>query len=81
MYTNTCKHCQKLFKSRRKSYCCKECADIDKMRYEQIKAYLRHFPNSNAYQLADALDIDVYTVLKYVEEGSLVVSKGEFEKL
>ncbi len=81
VYKNICKHCQKQYYGRKKSYCCKECASIDKMRFEQIKAYLRHYPHSNAYQLADALGMNVYTVLKYVEEGSLEIGRGVFEKI
>lgn len=62
-------------------YCCQDCKKIDKMRYEQIKAYLNNYPNSNAIQIADALQIKPYTVLKYVDEGLLVVGRGEFEQL
>lgn len=78
---NVCKHCQKQYISPIKGYCCNACKDIDKMRYEQIKAYLRNYPNSNAVQIADALGIKAYTVIKYVDEGMLVVNRGEFEQL
>jgi len=81
MFVNVCKHCQRQYIGNKKGFCCSRCVDIDHMRYEQIKAYLKHFPNSNAYQLADALNMTVYTVLKYVEEGSLLFGKGKFERL
>ena len=78
---NVCKHCQKQYISPTQGYCCEACKDIDEMRYAQIKAYLSHYPNSNALQISEALDIKPYTILKYVDEGMLVVGKGEFEKL
>lgn len=78
---NVCKHCQKQYISHSHGYCCPNCKDIDKMRYEMIKAYLAKYPNSNAIQISEALDIKTYTVLKYVDEGMLVVGRGEFEKL
>ena len=81
MYVNVCKHCQRQYVDVKKTYCCEKCKDIDYMRFEQIKAYLKNFPNSSAYQIADALGITAYTVLKYLEEGSLTVSKGGFERI
>lgn len=78
---NICKHCQKQYISPTKGYTCEECRSIDKMRYEQIKAYLRVYPNSNAVQVAEALDIKPYTVLKYVDEGMLVIGRGDFEQI
>ena len=81
MEVNICKHCQRQYIGETKGFCCPKCRDIDIMRFEEIKAYLKNYPNSNAYQLADALDMNVYTVIKYVEEGSLVYSRGKFEKI
>lgn len=62
-------------------YCCPECKSIDKMRYDLIRAYLDQYPNSNALQISEALDIKPYTILKYVDEGMLVVGKGDFEQI
>ncbi len=81
MIVNVCKHCQRQYISRNRGYCCSRCKDIDTMRFDQIRAYLKHYPNSSAYQIADALGMMVYTVLKYVEEGRLQFGRGTFEKL
>ena len=81
MVVNVCKHCQRQYIASKKGYCCSRCRDIDSMRFEQIKAYLKHYPNSSAYQIADALNMTVYTVLKYVEEGRLLFGRGTFERL
>lgn len=78
---NVCKHCMKQYIGSRESFCCKDCRDIDNMRYEQIRAYLKVYPNSNAIQIADAIGVKPYVVLKYVDEGRLLIGKGEFEQL
>ena len=78
---NTCKHCRMQYYDMKQGYCCPFCKDIDKMRYQQIKAYLKHYPHSNAIQVAEALDISTYTVLKYVDEGNLDFGRGEFEQI
>lgn len=78
---NVCKHCQMQYISATKGYCCPSCKSLDEMRYAQIKAYLASYPNSNAIQIAEALDIKPYTILKYVDEGLLVVGRGDFEQI
>ncbi len=78
---NVCKHCMKQYISATKGFCCSKCKSIDHMRFEQIKAYLSKYPNSNALQVSEALDIKAYTILRYVEEGTLTFGKGEFEQL
>lgn len=81
MYTNVCKHCQKVFKSRIKQYTCKECEDMDNLFFDAIYDYLKKYPNSNALQISEALGISPYEVIQYMSEGRLSVSKGQFEKL
>ncbi len=81
MVVNVCKHCQRQYISVTKGFCCTRCRDIDDMRFAQIKAYLKYYPNSSAYQLAESLNMTVYTVLKYVEEGRLRFGRGRFEQL
>ena len=78
---NVCKHCQKQYFSLKKGYTCEDCKEIDKMYFEQIRAYLNVYPNSNAIQLSEALNIKATVILKYVDEGSLTISKGSFEKI
>ena len=81
MYTNICKHCKKVFKSRKKQYTCKECEDMDNLFFDTIYDYLKKYPNSNALQISEALGITAYEVIQYMSEGRLSVSKGQFEKL
>lgn len=81
MYTNVCRHCLKVFKSRLKTYTCKDCMGIDNKHFDEIEAYLKKYPNSNALQISEALGITAYEVLNYLKEGRLNISRGHFEKL
>lgn len=81
MYTNVCKHCKKVYISRFQSYACNMCKEKDDLQFEEIKEYLFKYPNSNAMQIAAALNISAYTVVNYLNEGRLVTTKGKFERL
>ncbi len=81
MYMNVCKHCHKVFRSRFKSYSCEECRQIDSDHFDDIEAYLKEYPNSNALQISEALGITAFEVLNYLKEGRLNISRGHFERL
>lgn len=81
MYTNVCKHCKKVFKSRIRTFTCKDCRKIDNDHFDDIEAYLKLYPNSNALQISEELGISAYVILKYLSEGRLNVSRGTFSKL
>lgn len=81
MYTNICKHCHKVFMSRFKAYSCEDCKEIDSDHFDDIEAYLKEYPNSNALQISEALGITAFEVLNYLKEGRLNISRGHFEKL
>jgi hypothetical protein len=81
MYTNLCKHCNKVFLSRFKEYSCKDCKQLDSDHFDDIEAYLKEYPNSNALQISEALGITAFEVLNYLNEGRLNISRGHFEKL
>ncbi len=81
MYTNICKHCHKIFTSKFKAYSCKDCKQIDRDHFDDIEAYLKEYPNSNALQISEALGITAFEVLNYVREGRLNVTRGHFERM
>jgi hypothetical protein len=54
---------------------------IDSDHFDDIEAYLKEYPNSNALQISEALGITAFEVLNYLKEGRLNISKGHFEKL
>ena len=81
IYTNVCKHCLKQFRSRIKSYSCEECRNKDEEHFDQIVAYLKKYPNSNALQISEALGITAFQVLNYLKEGRLNYARGHFEQI
>ena len=81
MYTNVCKHCKIVFKSKIRTLSCKNCKSLDEDHFDDIVSYLKLYPNSNALQISEELGIQAYVILKYLQEGRLNVSKGTFTRL
>ncbi len=81
METCVSKYCIKMFQSALRTTVCDECVGADNKKFEVIEQYLVDYPNSNAIQISEALEISVHDVLRYVDEGRLMISKGRFEAL
>ena len=81
MVTNICKMCKKTFLSRRIKRTCDSCRKLDDAHFSRIENYLKEYPNSNAMQIAEALDLPAEVVVSYITEGRLGYSRGYFEKL
>lgn len=81
MYTNVCKFCGKIFIGNVKSSACQDCKNADDDLFTKIENYLKQYPNSNAIQIAEGLEISALDVLRYIDEGRLQVAKGEFKKI
>lgn len=80
-YTNVCKHCYEVFHARIPTCTCKNCRKADEALFDDIETYLKLYPNSNALQLSEELNVPAYTILKYMEEGRLLKSRGSFSRL
>ena len=81
MHLSKCKFCGTVFRSKKVENICKNCKGIDENLFSRIEDYLRKFPNSNAMQIAEGCQISVLEVLQYIDEGRLLLSKGEFKRL
>lgn len=81
MYENVCKHCLKTFRSYDRRGYCDECKSFDVDEFDRIEAYLKKYPNSNALQIAESLEIDVYDVIRFISEGRLQITRGVFSRL
>ena len=81
MHVNVCKHCFKVFRSVAPRGFCDDCKEEDMTEFDRIEEYLKKYPNSNALQIAESLEIDVYNIIKYMEEGRLIISQGRFDRL
>lgn len=81
MFTCVCKHCKTVFRSPIRTMCCKQCRTLDTDCFDDIEAYLKLYPNSNALQISEALGMEAYVILKFMEEGRLLKSCGTFSRL
>ncbi len=81
VYKGRCKHCFKTFHSKIRTGFCPECSKLDETVFDRIEEYLRKYPNSNALQISESLEIDLYSVIGFMNEGRLIRSMGKFSKL
>lgn len=81
MVKNVCKICRKVFYGKTASRTCETCRKLDDAHFTRIENYLKEYPNSNAMQIAEALDLPTPVVVSYITEGRLAYSKGYFEKI
>ena len=63
----TCRHCKKLFTSVIKRQVCEECAKKEDQLFQQIKEYLRQYPNSNAMQIAEGFEINLMIDQNFID--------------
>ena len=80
-YTNVWTHCHKVFTAKIRTLCCKECRSVDDSQLDDIVAYLRMYPNSNALQISEELGIHPYEIIKFMDEGWLNTVNGTFSRL
>ena len=81
MKLNQCKYCFKMFKSPDTRVVCNECRALDEALFSSIEEYLKKYPNSNAIEISNALNIKTELIISYIDEGRLTYSKGHFEKI
>ena len=81
METCHCRYCKKIFRSAIRRTCCDSCKEKDDIFFEKIKNYLELYPNSNALQISEGLEVDVTEILRFIDEGRLNMVEGTFEKL
>ena len=81
IYTCVCKHCHRVFKSKIRTLCCKDCRKEDEDQLDDIVKYLKMYPNSNALQISEELGIHPYEIIKFMEEGWLGKANGTFSQL
>lgn len=70
-----------MFKSTYSSTVCRQCKELDDILFSRIEEYLRKYPNSNAIQIAEGLELPTFEVVRFIDEGRLQFSRGKFEKL
>ncbi|MCH5273796.1 MAG: hypothetical protein J1E35_08995 [Lachnospiraceae bacterium] len=81
MKQNRCKYCGSEFQSPDTRVVCNNCKWIDEALFSSIERYLKKYPNSNALQISEGLEISLYEVIRFIDEGRLEFSRGKFERL
>ncbi len=81
MKLNQCRYCGTMFKSTYTSTVCSHCKELDDILFSRIEEYLKKFPNSNAIQIAEGLELPTFEVVRFIDEGRLQFSRGKFERL
>lgn len=81
MRLNRCKYCGEFFNASTVSVVCKACKPIEDAIFSRIEEYLKQYPNSNALQISEGLEVPILEVLRFIDEGRLTVARGHFEKL
>jgi len=76
-----CRICKKAFPSLTKVFSCPECRDADEKLFSLIEEYLKVYPNSNAIEISNALNIKTELIISFIDEGRLTYSKGHFEQI
>ena len=76
-----CRYCKKIFRSSIRRTCCDSCREKDDKFFEKIIDYLDKYPNSNAIQVAEGLEVDVTEIVRFIDEGRLIISIGDFKRL
>ena len=79
--TCLCRYCGKVFNAWSNKTCCNECQQKEEEEFERIENYLKRFPNSNAIQIAEGLEISPFDIIRFIDEGRLFVNKGEFKSI
>lgn len=81
MKLNQCKYCFNMFKSPDTRVVCDKCRPLDEALFSSIEEYLKKYPNSNAIQIAEGLEIPTFEVVRFIDEGRLQFSRGKFERI
>ena len=74
-----CRECGTIFQSPFPLMYCPKHRYIDEEQFSKIRDYLEHHPFSNALQISNAMDISTTEVLRYINEGKLVMVDGKVD--
>ena len=79
--TCVCRYCGKVFTSWVQRTCCADCVKVEEEEFSRIESYLQRYPNSNAIQIAEGLNISPFNIVRFIDEGRLNIVKGSFKKI
>lgn len=73
---SSCRECGTIFQSLYPMAYCSKHKYIDDTQFSKIEEYLLKYPLSNALQISNAINISTNEILRYINEGKLVMVEG-----
>ena len=74
---NCCKECGVIFQSAIPVAYCSKHRYIDEEQFDKIEQYLGKHPLSNALQISNDINIPTSEIIRYINEGKLVMVDGK----
>lgn len=81
MEIRNCKRCKKIFQYLNGPVLCPSCRDEDEQMFQKVKEYLKENPRSTMTEVAEALDISIERITRYLREGRLEIAPNSPIKL
>ena len=81
MEIKNCKKCKRIFQYLTGPQLCITCKDEDELEFQEIKKYLKEHPRATMTEVAEALEISVEKITKFLRDGRLEVAEGSAIKI
>ena len=75
MEPTNCPRCGKVFMRIRESVC-PDCVKKEEQTFEEVRAYVKENPNQRVKDVAEACNVSVKRIIRYIREGRLEASTG-----
>ena len=75
MEPTNCPRCGKVFMKLREPIC-PDCVKAEEQNFEEVRAYVKEYPNRSINEVSEATNVSVKRILRYVREGKLEATAG-----
>ena len=73
-HTN-CARCGKIFVKTDRSVC-NDCLKAEETKFEEVRLFLKEYPNSTLQEVSEACDISPKRIMRYVQDGKIEITPG-----
>ena len=71
----TCARCGKIFVKTDRSVC-NDCIKAEEAKFEEVRLFLKEYPNSTLQEVSEACDISPKRIMRYVQDGKIEITQG-----
>ena len=71
----TCTRCGKIFVKTDRSIC-NDCIKEEEAKFDEVRAFLKEYPDSTLQEVSEACDISPKRIMKYVQDGKIEITPG-----